>query len=226
MTWEWMSVYGITLILGAFMLFTSKPRLLGGKNDRILAIALIGFAVIGGGALSAIEFGTQSAVGSGVASVELSLNNNGTALSIDTLDDSKVNADKLDAQLTEALVMNVSAVVTRSGSADAAFIPVTCTSVDYSNPSDTTDTAKYNIVVKDAEAKLKCYVCDSTGAACEQEKGTIGFTEGDSAVTVTLKFLASEGGHDKTPIYGNRYVNYNIGGTPIQFEVGRLDAAS
>lgn len=219
----WFSIPVLLIALGAAMFFFRKPRILGGKNDRIAAVALVLIGLVMGGWLVLPAVGQSvgaGAITSATVGSSPSRDGNTTGVSLNTHDKHQVDIAIADAVLADDDTFFANVTLTRTGGADALIVPATCSAPDHRNPGDSTDVNEYNIVTKDVSGALECYI------GTEQGAGSVGFTEGEATATVELSWDISESGHDKTDQYDNRYVYYDLGGQQIVFKVTRLEATA
>jgi len=225
---SWTLTWPIAMIAaGAVALLWKRYNPIKGNPGTIAAVALIAFGLVLGGYM-ANPFGTtttttQNVVPGQVTAVTLSAPAvyNSTAIAINSANNHQIDVTATDATIpATGYDVNVTVTMSRSGSAGALLVPVSCTSDNFQNPSNPSDAGLYNIVDKDNSGKLNVFV----GGV--QAQNSIGFTEGSASASTVIYFDMSLAGRQKTNQYDSRFVNCDVGGDPVIFKVTHLSAAS
>lgn len=217
---------------GAAALLWKRYNPIKGGAGTVAAFALIAVGLVMGGYMAnplgpgGIDNNPatwQNAVPGTVSTVSLSglAVQNATEIAVNAANNLQIDVTPADTKIpATGYDVNFTITALRAGSAGAQIVPISCTSPDFSNPSNVADSDRYNIVDKDTSGLLKIYIDGVQGA------GALSFTEGSATDTATVYFDMSLSGRQKTNQYDSRYVTCDVGGKTVTVKVTHLSAAS
>lgn len=146
------------------------------------------------------------------------------------LTDAQANETDTHEELTTGVIK-----VYRKGDTKPMSCPIVVTSPNYKGQTTSTkdNGVTYNILEKNTAGEVEAYIksCggSSPSSSCAaattdaREKSTISFGDGVDYAYVGLMLEVSEAGHDALNQYESKFVDLNICGAVIQFEIERMD---